>query len=96
MNHRWLSGETATDHNLIPEIRAMRARSRFRRVIEKIKLQGRIQKLREQEDDPDNSDLSEIFREIALAKVADEKEEQEVLRVTEKVTSEAKRRSFQA
>lgn len=81
---------------MIPEIRAFRARSRFRRIIEKIKLQGRIQKLREQEDDPENSDLSDIFREIALAKIADEKEEQEVLRVTEKVTSEAKRRSFQA
>lgn len=96
MDHIWLSGKNATDHNLLPEIRGFRARSKFRRVIEKIKLQARIQKLKEQEDDPENSDLSEIFREIALAKVADEKEEKEVLRVTEEITKDVKRRSFQA
>lgn len=96
MDHIWLSGKNATDHNLLPEIRGFRARSKFRRIIEKIKLQARIQKLKEQEDDPENSDLSEIFREIALAKIADEKEEKEVLRVTEEISKDVKRRSFQA
>lgn len=93
LNHLWLSGKSdATDHDLLPEIKSFRARSRFRRIIEKIKLQARIQKLREQEGDPENSDLSEIFREVAFAKIADEEEEKEVLRVTQDV----KRRSFQA
>ncbi|KAF7547223.1 hypothetical protein G7046_g9072 [Stylonectria norvegica] len=96
LNHIWLSGKNATDHNLLPEIRAMRARSKFRRIIEKIKLQARIQKLKEQESDPENSDLSAVFREVAKAKLFDDKEEQEVLRVTGEVTQDAKRRSFQA
>lgn len=95
LGHIWLSGENATDHNLLPEIRAFRARSRFRRIIEKIKLHRRIEKLKMQEDDPDNSDLSEIFREIALAKIADEKEEQKIQQLTEEVQKDAKRRSFQ-
>lgn len=96
LGHIWLSGKNATDHNLLPEIKSFRARSRFRRIIEKIKLQARIQKLREQEEDPENSDLSAIFSEVARAKLADDKEEKEVLRVTEEVQKEAKRRSFQA
>ncbi|KAJ3506384.1 hypothetical protein NM208_g16084 [Fusarium decemcellulare] len=96
LNHIWLSGKNATDHNLLPEIKSFRARSRFRRIIEKIKLQARIQKLKEQEEDPENSDLSDIFREIAKAKLADDKEEKEVLRVTEEVQKDVKRRSFQA
>jgi calcium/calmodulin-dependent protein kinase I len=96
LGHIWLTGKNATDHNLVPEIRASRARSRLRRAFAKIKLARRIQKLREQEDNPSNSDLSDIFREVTFAKIADDKEEKEVLRVTQEFEKEAKRRSFQA
>jgi calcium/calmodulin-dependent protein kinase I len=96
LGHIWLTGENATDYNLLPEIKSFRARSRFRRIIEKIKLQARIEKLKAMEEDPENSDLSAIFSEVARAKLADEKEEREVLRVTQAVEKDAKRRSFQA
>ncbi|CAJ0553538.1 Ff.00g120500.m01.CDS01 [Fusarium sp. VM40] len=96
LSHIWLTGENATDYNLLPEIKSFRARSRFRRIIEKIKLQARIEKLKALEEDPENSDLSAIFSEIARAKLADEKEEKEILRVTQEVEKDVKRRSFQA
>lgn len=80
----------------MPEIRASRARSRLRRAFAKIKLARRIQKLREQEEGDADSDLADIFREVAFAKVEDDKEEKEVLRVTQELEKEAKRRSFQA
>ncbi|KAK2935819.1 Protein kinase domain [Fusarium oxysporum f. sp. vasinfectum] len=96
LGHIWLTGKNATDYNLLPEIKSFRARSRFRRIIEKIKLQARIEKLKAMEEDPENSDLSAIFSEVARAKLADDKEEKEVLRVTQEVEKDAKRRSFQA
>lgn len=55
--HPWLSGKNATDHNLLPEIRAYLARARLRRGIEKVKLANRIEALKMQEEDPDNSDM---------------------------------------
>lgn len=96
LNHIWLSGKNATDHNLVPEIRASRARSRLRRAFAKIRLARRIQKLREQEEDPIDSDLSDLFREVALAKIMDDKEEKEVQQLTEKVEKETKTGSFKA
>ncbi|KAK4673162.1 Calmodulin-dependent protein kinase cmk2 [Podospora pseudopauciseta] len=55
--HPWLSGENATDHNLLPEISAYLTRARLRRGIEMVKLANRIEALKMQEDDPDNSDM---------------------------------------
>ncbi|KAJ9157520.1 Calcium/calmodulin-dependent protein kinase [Pleurostoma richardsiae] len=57
LKHLWLSGENATDHNLLPEIKAYNARARLRRGIELVKLANRIEALKMQEDDPDDSDL---------------------------------------
>lgn len=51
LQHRWLSGDTATDHNLLPEIKAYMARARLRRGIEIIKLANRIEALKMQEDE---------------------------------------------
>ncbi|CAG8949591.1 hypothetical protein HYFRA_00007824 [Hymenoscyphus fraxineus] len=53
LKHTWLSGENATDHNLLPEIKAYMAKARLRRGIEIIKLANRIEALRMQEDDED-------------------------------------------
>ncbi|KAL2165250.1 hypothetical protein VTH06DRAFT_547 [Thermothelomyces fergusii] len=55
--HPWLSGKSATDHNLLPEIRAYLTRARLRRGIEMVKLANRIEALKAQEEDPENSDM---------------------------------------
>lgn len=55
--HPWLSGENATDHNLLPEIKAYMTRARLRRGIELVKLANRIEALKMQEDDPNNTDM---------------------------------------
>lgn len=57
----WLSGDTATDHNLVPEIRAYMAKARLRRGIELVQLMKRIEKLKMQEDEeediPNSADI---------------------------------------
>ncbi|TAQ89724.1 hypothetical protein B7494_g1957 [Chlorociboria aeruginascens] len=53
LSHSWLSGENATDHNLLPEIKAYMAKARLRRGIEIVKLANRIEALKMQEDDMD-------------------------------------------
>jgi calcium/calmodulin-dependent protein kinase I len=53
LKHRWLSGHTATEHNLLPEIRAYMAKARLRRGIEIVKLANRIEALKMQEDEND-------------------------------------------
>ncbi|KAH8905153.1 calcium/calmodulin-dependent protein kinase [Coniochaeta sp. PMI_546] len=55
--HPWLSGENATDHNLLPEIKQYMAKARLRRGIERVKLANRIEALKMQEDDPENTDM---------------------------------------
>ncbi|KAJ8109390.1 hypothetical protein ONZ43_g6150 [Nemania bipapillata] len=57
LKHSWLSGENATDHNLLPEIKAYMAKARLRRGIELVKLSNRIEALKIQEDDPENPDF---------------------------------------
>ncbi|TVY44812.1 Calcium/calmodulin-dependent protein kinase [Lachnellula occidentalis] len=51
LGHSWLSGENATDHNLLPEIKTYMAKARLRRGIEIVKLANRIEMLKMQEDD---------------------------------------------
>jgi len=45
----WLTGKTATDHNLLPEFRAYMAKARLKRGIEVIKLANRIESLKMQD-----------------------------------------------
>ena len=47
----WLSGKTASDHDLLPEIRAYLAKARLKRGIELVKLANRIESLKMQEDE---------------------------------------------
>jgi len=54
LKHVWLSGKTASDHNLIPEIRAYVAKARLRRGIELVKLANRIEALKMQEDEEED------------------------------------------
>jgi calcium/calmodulin-dependent protein kinase I len=75
LQHRWLSGHTATDHNLLPEIRAYMAKARLRRGIEIVKLANRIEALKMQEDEndevPGESDVPADAKAAAGAALAD-------------------------
>lgn len=51
----WLTGNTATEHNLLPELRAYMAKTRLKRGIELVKLANRIEALRLQDDETDGS-----------------------------------------
>lgn len=73
LNHIWLTGDNATDHNLIPEIKAYMAKARLRRGIEMVKLANRIEALKIQEDDKEDSDMP--TEEFAAAKISDSKPE---------------------
>lgn len=62
LKHRWLEGETASDHDLLPEIRSYMAKAKLKRGIELVKLANRIEQLkiqeeREEVDDPDAADI---------------------------------------
>lgn len=49
--HRWLKGETATDKDILPEIKSYMAKARLRRGIEMVKLANRIEALKMTEDE---------------------------------------------
>ncbi|KAI1004649.1 Calcium/calmodulin-dependent protein kinase [Podosphaera aphanis] len=56
LNHSWISGRNATDHNLLPEIKTYMSKARLRRGIEIVKLANRIESLKMQQE-PGDSDL---------------------------------------
>lgn len=62
LDHIWLTGENASDHDLLPEIRSYMAKAKLRRGIELVKLANRIEALKLQEDQqepgsPDETDI---------------------------------------
>lgn len=61
LKHVWLKGETASDHDLLPEIRSYIAKARLKRGIEIVRLANRIEALKmqvdEEEDIADNTDV---------------------------------------
>lgn len=61
LKHPWLEGETASDHDLLPEIRSYMAKAKLKRGIELVKLANRIESLKMQEDqDVEEQDASDI------------------------------------
>lgn len=54
LKHPWLIGESASDRDLVPEIRAYIAKSRLKRGIEIIKLANRIEALKVEEEDEED------------------------------------------
>ncbi|KAI5844261.1 kinase-like domain-containing protein [Tricharina praecox] len=54
LRHRWLKGETATDHDILPEIKSFIAKARLRRGIEMVKLANRIEALKMQDDEQES------------------------------------------
>ncbi|RPB00899.1 Pkinase-domain-containing protein [Choiromyces venosus 120613-1] len=53
LRHTWLIGETATDYDVLPEIKSYMAKARLRRGIEMVKLANRIEALKMRADDPE-------------------------------------------
>ena len=62
LKHRWLEGETASDHDLLPEIRSYMAKAKLKRGIELVKLANRIEQLKIQEEssEVDENDKADI------------------------------------
>ncbi|RMZ85039.1 hypothetical protein DV738_g7, partial [Chaetothyriales sp. CBS 135597] len=62
LKHVWLLGETASDHDLLPEIRSYVAKAKLKRGIELVKLANRIEALKVQEEpqEPGSPDASDI------------------------------------
>lgn len=56
LKHVWLTGTTASDRDLLPEIRAYTARARLRRGIEIVKLANRIEALKMHEEGDEGED----------------------------------------
>lgn len=78
LQHVWLSGKNASDHNLLPEIRAYVAKMRLRRGIELVKLANRIEALKMQEDEeavPGEADMPANALESAGEALAAHKED---------------------
>jgi len=71
LSHPWLSGESASDHNLLPELKAYMARARLRRGIEIVKLANRIEALKMSDDDPENPDFPEDSAAAAASNIAE-------------------------
>lgn len=108
MDHIWLSGKNATDHNLLPELEAYRRRARLRRAIEIVKLQNRIAKLKEHEEDSSESDMGDAqggageskagggsrLQALGMFALREAKQKHETLQVEEELEKESRRRSF--
>ena len=138
LKHNWLKGESASDHDLLPEIRGYLAKAKLKRGIELVKLANRIQALKMQEDEgsdaPDSADIpvnaqtaaglavknqrergispgrglatsettekrslsnvakGAIFREVVMAKVRQEKDEDASKKLVAEVTQKYERR----
>jgi len=62
LKHRWLEGKTASDHDLLPEIRSYMAKAKLKRGINLVKLANRIEQLKIQEEssEVDDNDIADI------------------------------------
>lgn len=67
MKHTWLKGETASDKDILPEIKSYMAKARLRRGVEMVKLANRIEALKLREDDQEAGETSDIPSNTAQA-----------------------------
>lgn len=56
LSHIWLTGATASEHDLLPEIRSYVAKAKLKRGIELVKLANRIEQLKIQEEAQEGDD----------------------------------------
>ena len=66
----WLTGKTATEHNVLPELRAFMAKAKLKRGVEVVKLARRIENLKMLEDNDEDvpGDATEMAAEALSAK----------------------------
>ena len=78
LKNAWIAGKGATDHNLLPEIKAYMTKARLKRGIELVKLANRIEALKMQEDEeedvPQSGDMPAGAKEAAGEALAHQKE----------------------
>jgi calcium/calmodulin-dependent protein kinase I len=78
LKNAWIAGKGATDHNLLPEIKAYMTKARLKRGIELVKLANRIEALKMQEDEeeevPQSGDMPAGAQEAAGEALANQKE----------------------
>ncbi|RPB13766.1 Pkinase-domain-containing protein [Morchella conica CCBAS932] len=67
LKHTWLKGETASDKDILPEIKSYMAKARLRRGVEMVKLANRIEALKLREDDQEAGETSDIPSNTAQA-----------------------------
>lgn len=74
LRHIWLSGQNATEHDLLPELRrAKEARAKLRKAILAIQLQKRIARLRHEagdDSDDDDNDLQDAAQNVDSSGIA--------------------------
>lgn len=66
LKYSWLRGESASDHDILPELKSFIAKARLRRGIEMVKLANRIEALKMRDDDPDGGDLPASSKNAAI------------------------------
>lgn len=108
MEHIWVSGLTASEHDLLPDIsRAMEARAKLKHAILAVTLKKRIAALKEAESDSDDmgdaedgvpsSDVEKrdgaMFREVVLGAVRDKQAKDALAAAGEQQLEEARSRS---
>lgn len=57
LRHRWLTGVTATDHDLVEELRSRRVKARLRLGVERVQLTRRIENLKNQLGQDESEDV---------------------------------------
>ncbi|KHJ35744.1 putative calcium calmodulin-dependent protein kinase [Erysiphe necator] len=82
LQHSWIIGESATDHNILPEIKAYMAKARLRRGIEIVKLANQIEALKLQVDEVDDPDVPSNAKSAAAAALAGPAEESQSKQTT--------------
>lgn len=98
LKNPWLSGKGASDHDLLPEIRAYMAKARLKRGIEMVKLANRIESLRMQEEEEEGEategDVPEHAKEAAGSALASGKPLEGGLKVPEGEQEVTRKRSL--
>ncbi|CAG9985136.1 unnamed protein product [Clonostachys byssicola] len=108
LEHTWVSGLTASEHDLLPDIsRAMEARAKLKHAILAVTLKKRIAALKEAESDSDDMGDAEdgvpssgverrdgaVFREVVLGAVRDKRAKDDLAAAGEQELEEARSRS---
>lgn len=81
MSHIWLSGQNATDKDLLPELRrAKEARAKLKHAILAVSLKKRIAALKTDESDSESSEMGDAADAIPAVSPGEKKEKSTLIR----------------